>query len=145
MFMGEFRPSIDEKGRVAIPARLRRAFGDSFPIQNLVLAPGFDRCVMAFREDDWRQFVETKLAPVSQSDPDHRKRMRFLLGGAHVCELDRQGRVLVPSPLVTYASLERDTVIIGMYDRIEIWNAAAFDSYRPSGDTLEEFARELGL
>jgi MraZ protein len=145
MFMGEYRPSCDEKGRIAIPSRLRKAFGEQNPITGLVTAPGFDRCVMAFREEDWRSFVAEKLAPLSHADPAHRMRCRFLMGGASVCELDRQGRILLPTNLIEYASIEKDTVIIGVNDRIEIWNARSFDEYRPGGDTLEQFARELGF
>ncbi|MGL4368636.1 MAG: division/cell wall cluster transcriptional repressor MraZ, partial [Spirochaetota bacterium] len=69
MFMGEYRPALDEKGRIAVPARIRKAFGEDTPFGALVTAPGFDRCIMAFREPDWRAFVEAKLAPLSQADP----------------------------------------------------------------------------
>ena len=145
MFMGEYRPTLDEKGRIAIPVKLRKAFGEQSVIDALVLAPGFDRCVMAFREEDWRRFVETKLIPLPQADPKNRMRSRFLLGGASVCELDKQGRVLVPDNLVEYAALKKDSVIIGVCDRIEIWDAASFDSYRPGNEAMEQFAGELGF
>ena len=145
MFMGEYRPTLDEKGRIAVPSKLRKAFGEGAVIDTLVVAPGFDRCIMSFREQDWRSFVETKLVPLSQADPDNRKRSRFLLGGASVCELDSQGRILIPSNLVEYAGLSKDAVILGVYDRIEIWDAAVYDRYRPGGDTLEQFARDLGM
>lgn len=145
VFMGEYRPTLDDKGRVAIPSKIRKAFEGAEPDSAYVVAPGFDRCVMAFREEDWRRFVEEKLAPHSHADPDHRKKCRFLLGGASVCELDKQGRILVPSNLSDYASLSRDVVIIGVYDRFEIWDARAYDAYRPGGDALESFARDLGL
>jgi MraZ protein len=145
MFMGEYRPTFDEKGRIAIPARLRRAFGDDPVISSFVTAPGFDRCVMAFREEDWRRFVEEKLAPLSHADPDNRKRCRFLLGGSSVCEVDKQGRILIPAHLMEYASLSRDAVIIGVNDRIELWDAKSYDAYCPSGDALESFAKDLGF
>jgi MraZ protein len=145
VFMGEYRPTLDDKGRVAIPSKIRRAFDGSENESAYVVAPGFDRCVMVFREEDWRRFVEEKLAPHSHADPDHRKKCRFLLGGASVCELDKQGRILVPSNLIEYASLDHDAVIIGVYDRFEIWDARSYDAYRPGGETLESFARDLGL
>ncbi|MGL4368095.1 MAG: division/cell wall cluster transcriptional repressor MraZ, partial [Spirochaetota bacterium] len=69
----------------------------------------------------------------------------FLLGGASVCELDKQGRILLPATLIEYAGIGNDPVIIGVNDRIEIWDGKTFDSYRPSGDALEEFARDLGF
>jgi MraZ protein len=145
MFMGEYRPSLDEKGRVAIPVKLRKAFGEGSIIETLVVAPGFDRCIMAFRETDWRQFVENKLAPLSQADPKNRMRTRFLLGGATVCELDKQGRILVPANLKEYAAISKEVAIIGVCDRIEIWSVDAYDAYKPDGDALEEFASELGF
>ena len=145
MFMGEYRPTLDEKGRIAVPSKLRKAFGEGSVINTLVAAPGFDRCIMAFREEDWRSFVETKLAPLSQSDPMNRKRSRFLLGGASICELDAQGRILIPANLMDYSGMKKDAVIIGVYDRIEIWDAASYDAYRPGGEALEQFAQELGL
>ena len=108
------------------------------------VAPGFDRCIMSFREQDWRSFVETKLVPLSQADPMNRKRSRFLLGGASVCELDAQGRILIPANLVEYAGLSKEAVILGVYDRIEIWDAVTYDRYRPGGDALEQLRRTWG-
>ena len=145
MFMGEYRPAIDEKGRIAVPAKIRKAFGEGSVIDTLVAAPGFDRCIMAYREQDWRSFVEMKLAALPQSDPMNRKRSRFLLGGASVCELDGQGRILIPGNLAEYAGISKEIVIIGVYDRIEIWDAGTYDAYRPGGDALEQFALELGF
>lgn len=145
MFMGEYTPSMDEKGRVAIPIKLRKAFNEQSLIDRLVVCPGFDRCIMAFRESDWKEFVETKLAPLSQSDPKNRMRSRFLLGGASVCDLDKQGRVLVPANLLEYARIEKDIVIIGVYDRIEFWSSESYLEYKPDGDSLESFAQELGF
>ena len=145
MFMGEYRPSLDDKGRIAVPSKLRKAFGEGAVIDALVVAPGFDRCIMSFREQDWRSFVESKLVPLSQADPMNRKRSRFLLGGASVCELDAQGRILIPANLVEYAGLSKEAVILGVYDRIEIWDAVTYDRYRPGGDALEQFAQDLGM
>ncbi len=143
MFMGEYHPVADEKGRVAVPVRLRKAFGDD--ISTLVLTHGFDRCIMGFRESDWKEFVETRLVPLSQSDPDNRKKVRFLLGGASVCELDRQGRLLLPSYLKDYAGIEKALAVLGVYDRIEIWSEESYLSYKPAGSCLDEFAGDLGL
>ena len=145
MFMGEFRPTLDEKGRLAIPMKLRNASGDDIPVEKLVITHGFDKCIMAFREEDWRQFVETKLVPLPQADPRNRMRLRFLMGGAAECELDKQGRLLVPVHLQEYAELKRDVIILGLYDRIEIWAAEVYQRYRPDGEALNAFASDLGF
>lgn len=145
MFMGEYRPTLDEKGRLAIPMKLRRAFGDESGAEKLVITHGFDKCLMAFREEDWKVFVETKLVPLSQGDPRNRMRIRFLLGGAAECELDKQGRLLIPVHLQEYAELDRDVIILGLYDRVEIWSAEVYRKYRPDGEALNAFASELGF
>lgn len=145
MFMGEYSPILDNKGRVAIPAKIRKAFGENSIINSLVIAPGFDRCIMAFRDTDWKNFVESKLVSLSQADPENRMRSRFLLGGAAVCDLDSQGRILIPANLKEYANIEKEIIIIGVYDRIEIWNSETYQKYKPDGESLEKFAAELGF
>jgi len=145
MFLGEYQPSLDEKGRVAIPARLRRARGDEYEIRKLVVTHGFDRCLMAFPEEDWKEFVESRIVPLPQSDPQNRKRVRFILGGAAECELDRQGRILVPGYLQEYAGIQGDVTVLGVYDRIEIWATEVYEMYRPDGESIEEFAGDLGF
>ncbi len=145
MFMGEFSPAIDEKGRLAIPARLRKAFGEEEPLGKLIVTYGFDKCIMAFREGDWLDFVENKLVPLSQSDPRHRRSVRFLVGGASECELDKQGRALLPANLIEYAGISGDVTVLGLYNKIEIWAKEAYDSYKPTGEQLEHFADDLGF
>lgn len=145
MFMGEYRPTMDEKGRVAIPVKLRKAFGESAAINRLIITHGFDKCIMAFRDEDWREFVETRLAPLSQADPKNRMRLRFLLGGASECELDKQGRIVVPPYLKEYAEISKDVVLLGLNNRIEIWSGEVYSAYRPDGESLNAFARDLGF
>ncbi len=145
MFMGEFSPSLDEKGRLAIPARLRKAFGEESPVEKLIVTHGFDKCIMAFRESDWVDFVENKLVPLSQSDPKHRMSIRFLIGGAGECELDKQGRVLLPGNLLNYAGITDEVTVLGLYNKIEIWSKATYESYKPNGEELNIFAGDLGF
>lgn len=145
MFMGEFHPTLDEKARVAIPVRLRKAFGENAIINKLVITHGFDKCIMAFREEDWKDFVENRLVVLSQSDPKNRMRMRFLLGGASECELDKQGRLIIPGHLKEYAGMIKDVTILGLFNRIELWASEIYSSYRPDGSDLESFAAELGF
>ncbi len=143
--MGEYHPGLDEKGRVAIPVKLRKAFGDDAVINKLIITHGFDKCIMAFREEDWKDFVENKLIPLSQADPKNRMRLRFLLGGASDCELDKQGRCIIPGHLLEYAELKKDVTVLGLYNRIEIWADEVYGSYKPDGDALNSFAHDLGF
>ncbi len=145
MFMGEYHPNLDEKGRVAIPAKLRKAFSGSAVIDKLIITHGFDRCIMAFREEDWKEFIEKKIVPLSQSDPKNRSIMRRLFGGAHECDLDKQGRILIPSYLIEDAGIEKDITILGLYKRIEIWSSGIYGDYRPGDDSINMFASDLGF
>jgi MraZ protein len=145
MFMGEYHPSLDEKGRVAIPARLRKAFGDNAVITRLVIAPSFDKCIIAFRESEWKDFVQNKLMVLSQGEQKNRMKMRFLLGGAAECDLDKQGRIIIPSNLLEYAEINGDVTILGVYDKIEIWSSNIYNGHKPDKETLNTFAKDLSF
>lgn len=144
MFMGEYSPALDDKGRVAIPVKLRKAFGEDNLIEKLVVTHGFDRCLMAFRESDWTVFVD-KLMKLPLSDPNNRMVFRFIVGGASECELDKQGRMIIPSNLLRYADIKDDVIILGLSDKIEIWSKEVYDNYRPGGEILDHFADGLGF
>lgn len=143
--MGEYRPSLDEKGRVAIPAKLRKAFGEEALIDRLIVTYGFDRYIMAYREEDWERFVKEKLVEASDAHPDKGMIMRYFVGGAFDCELDKQGRIIIPSYLKEHAQIDRDVTILGLYNRIEIWGTELYNKNKPSGDALNVFARDLGF
>jgi MraZ protein len=145
MFMGEYHPTLDEKGRVAIPFKLRKAYGEDAIINKLIITHGFDKCIMAFREEDWKEFVEKKLITMSQSDPKNRMRLRFMLGGATDCDLDKQGRITIPAYLKSYAGIDREVAILGLYNRIELWSYEVYQSYKPDGEALNAFAIDLGF
>ncbi len=145
MFMGEYHPVMDEKGRVAIPVKLRKAFGENAVINTLIITHGFDKCIMAFRQEDWKEFVETRLVPLSQSDPKNRMRLRFLMGGATECELDKQGRIIIPVYLKQYAEIDKEVTLLGLFNKIEIWGSETYANYRPDGDALNAFAKDFGF
>jgi len=145
MFMGEYSPALDDKGRVAIPVKLRKAFGADAPMDKLIVTYGFDKCLMAFREEEWKEFVDTKLVPLSQSDPKNRDIVRFFLGSARECELDKQGRMLIPSSLLKHAEIKDDVIMFGLSNKIEIWSKEVYERYRPDGEMLESFADDLGF
>lgn len=145
MFMGEYHPTMDEKSRIAVPMRLRKAFGDDALITRLVLTHGFDKCIMAYREQEWQDFVQNKLMTLPQGDSGNRMRLRFLLGGATECDLDKQGRIIIPAYLQKYAELDSDVTMLGLYDRVEIWSSKVYSAYKPDGEALNNFAKELGF
>ncbi len=145
MFMGEYHPTLDEKGRVAIPIKLRKAYAENAVIDKLVLTYGFDKCIMAFRQEDWERFVKEKLVPLPQSKPTNRNWIRHLMGGARDVDLDRQGRIVIPGSHLEYAQIKNDLVILGLNDRIEIWATEIYKQYRPDQDSLNAMADDLGI
>lgn len=119
MLMGEYHHSIDEKGRLIIPSKLRYELGENF-----VLTRGLDNCLSIYPIDEWNSIINKyKELPNTK---DARNFMRFFLSGATTCELDKQGRINISLPLVKYANLEKDCAIIGVNDHIEIWNSNRF-------------------
>ena len=116
MFMGEYNHSIDPKGRLIIPSKFREILGDEF-----VVTKGLDGCLFVFPNDEWQAFEE-KLRALPMANKNARKFSRFFMAGATTCELDKQGRILLPSTLREFADLEKDVVLAGLLNRIEIWS-----------------------
>ena len=114
--MGEYEHSLDAKSRLIMPAKLRQDIGDKF-----ILTKGLDGCLFAFSQEEWLNF-ENKLKSLPLSDKNSRNFVRFFLSGATECEIDKQGRFLIPNNLKVAASLDKETIIIGVGTRIEIWN-----------------------
>ena len=123
MFMGEYHHSIDDKGRLIIPAKFRSELGDKF-----IITRGIENCLFAYPEKRWEEIVH-KLESLPFTKKDARNFTRFFLSGATVAEFDKQGRVNITSPLINYASIEKDCVIIGTGDRLEIWSEDAWNSF----------------
>lgn len=120
MLIGEYRHSIDEKGRLIIPSKFRDDIGNSF-----VVTKGLDGCLFVYSLIEWEKIV-TKLKKLPFTKKDARTFMRFFLAGATVCEFDKQGRVNLVNSLIEYADLKKECLIIGVNDRLEIW---ALDKY----------------
>ena len=116
MLIGEYEHTIDAKGRLSMPSKLRRDMGEAF-----IVTKGLDGCLFAFSQDEWKNF-ETKLKSLPLSDKNARNFVRFFLAGATECEIDKQGRFLIPSNLREAGKLEKEAVIIGVGTRLEIWN-----------------------
>ena len=134
MLIGEYEHSIDAKGRLIMPAKLRNDMGEKF-----IVTKGLDGCLFAFSQNEWLNF-ETKLKTLPLSDKNARNFVRFFLSGATECEIDKQGRFLIPSNLREYAKLLKDIVILGVGTRIEIWDKATWkkDAENISADEIAE-------
>ena len=136
---GTYEHSIDAKGRLFIPAKLREELGSAF-----YLAMGVDACLAVYPQATWDRFTEKFASlPMSQS-----KGMRRLFANAAKCEPDSQGRIVIPQKLRKYAGLEKETVIIGVHDRAEIWSADAWNAQEEEEMTPEMMAAcmaELGF
>ncbi|MCI8964648.1 MAG: division/cell wall cluster transcriptional repressor MraZ [Eubacterium sp.] len=140
MFMGTYEHSIDTKGRVIIPAKFREQLGDSF-----VVTLGLDGCLFVYPENEWQDFVkELRELPGSK---EARKLQRYFMAGAAPCDVDKQGRVLIPANLREKAGLEKDIVFVGVMSKIEIWSKEHWDENDDfeNVDEIAEHMSELGL
>ena len=134
---GEFEHVIDEKGRMFIPSKFRAELGCRF-----VLTKSVNNCLVAYPTADWEAFeAKLKSYPSSKSTP----LLRFFVGSSQDMELDGQGRVLVPQKLRSYAGLEKNIVVVGMIDHLEIWVAEAWENGIVSPETAGELMEELGI
>ena len=131
MFMGEYRHRIDNKGRLIIPAKLRAHLSDTF-----VMTRGLDGCIFVYSMDEWAA-LEAKLATLPLTKKDARAFVRFFYAAATEEKLDKQGRVNITTQLADYAHLEKDCVIVGVSNRIEIWDADKWSQVNE--DIIESF------
>ncbi len=139
MFIGEFKHNIDEKGRVAVPVKFRNQLGSG-----TIVTRGLDHCLFIFSKQEWENLAQKLIAlPLAQSNS--RAFARLMLAGASDVELDRQGRILIPDYLREYAGLKKETVIAGLYNRIEIWDGNAWKEYKQKTESAsDEIAEKLG-
>lgn len=136
MFMGEYSHTIDTKGRVIVPAKFREALGEGS-----VVTKGLDGCLFVYPKDEWDKFEE-KLKQLPLNRKDARKVSRFFFAGAAGCEIDKQGRVLLPSVLREFAALEKDVVMVGVMNRIEIWSKERWNETNVYDD-MEDIAEQM--
>lgn len=138
MFMGEYHHTIDEKGRMIIPAKFREELGSTF-----VITRGLDHCLFVYPQNEWKQ-LEQKLKTLPFTKKDARAFTRFFFSGATECELDKQGRVNIASPLRQYSHLEKECVVIGVSNRVEIWSKDTWETYfAESEDSFSEIAEGI--
>lgn len=138
MFMGEYQHSLDAKGRLIIPAKFRDELGEG-----AILTRGLDNCLFLFPQEEW-SILESKLKTLPLTKGDARQFVRFLFSGATECELDKQGRIILPSNLREFASIDKDAVVIGVSSRVEIWSKEKWDSYvQDAEDSFEDIAENI--
>ena len=141
MFMGEYSHTIDTKGRLIIPSKFRELLGEEF-----VLTKGLDGCLSIYPMEEWKAFEE-KLKALPLTKKNARTFSRFFVAGATTCELDKQGRILVPVTLREFAGLEKDVVLTGNITRIEIWSKQKWieNSNYDDMDAIAEDMQEMGI
>ncbi|HLS66369.1 MAG TPA: division/cell wall cluster transcriptional repressor MraZ [Pseudogracilibacillus sp.] len=138
MFMGEYQHNIDEKGRMIVPAKFREGLGESF-----VLTRGLDNCLFAYPLEEWK-VVEEKLKKLPLTKKAARSFTRFFFSGAVECTVDKQGRINIPQPLRTFSKLEKECIVIGVSNRVEVWAKEIWEQYFiESEDSFEEIAEDL--
>ncbi len=138
MFIGEYHHTIDEKGRIIIPAKFRDSLGEQF-----IITRGIENCLFVYSLENWAKITD-KLTSLPFTKKDARTFSRFFLSGATDVELDKQGRVNVSQPLIDYAKLSKDCVIIGTGDRLEIWSQESWDVFFDSTkDSMSDIADHL--
>lgn len=143
MLIGEYEHSLDAKGRLIMPAKLRTDMGEKF-----IITKGLDGCLFVFSQIEWSNF-ESKLKELPLTNKNARDFVRFFLSGATECEIDKQGRFLLVNTLREYAEIIKEVIIIGVGTRLEIWNKDKWKKYNSneniSADTIAENMTMLGI
>jgi MraZ protein len=143
MFIGEFTHSIDSKGRVALPAKFRPSLASG-----CVVTRGLDNSLIVYTSKEWEKMAK-KLAKLPLTQADARAFSRLMLSGAMDIELDKQGRVVIPQYLRKYAGFKSDVVIIGLYNKIEMWDKATWETYSKDMESesaeIAEHLTDLGV
>jgi len=143
MFIGEYKHSLDAKGRMAVPAKFRKGL-----VGGAIVTRGLDRCLFVFAKNEWETLAK-KLSELPLAQANSRAFVRLMLAGAAEGEIDAQGRILIPDYLREYADLKKDAVVTGLMNRIEVWNAESWKEYKAktesASDEIAEKMGELGI
>ena len=138
MFMGEYHHNIDDKGRLIIPAKFRDELGNKF-----IVTRGLEKCLYVYSESEWNNIV-AKLKTLPFTKKDVRIFIRSFFSGATECEFDRQGRINITSPLISYAGINKECVVIGANDRLEIWSLEGWNNFfLENSEKIEDIAENL--
>jgi MraZ protein len=135
MLLGEYEHTIDDKGRLTLPAKFRQVMAGG-----VVVTRGLDSCLYAYAREDWERLVESRLRDLDPLSREGRQLQRFFFASASEAEPDKQGRVVIPAPLAQAAGLQREVVVAGVYDHLEIWDR---DSWRQQMREVEGNAEHV--
>lgn len=139
MLIGEYIHTLDEKKRVSLPVKFRKEVG-----KKIVVTAGLDNCLWIFTITQWKK-ISDKLSDFSMLQADNRSFNRYMFGSATEVEVDAIGRILLPDFLVTRAGLKTKVAVVGVQDRIEIWNEAAWKDYKGVVEKkADQLAEKLG-
>lgn len=139
MFIGEYQASIDDKGRVSIPAKFRPKLKTK-----VVVTRGLDNSLFLYDLDEWKKLA-TKLASLPISTANTRAFSRLMLAGAMDCEVDKQGRIIIPAYLKEFAKINKKVIVAGLYNRIEIWSDELWQAYKAQTEAASnQIAEQLG-
>ena len=138
MFIGEYHHSIDDKGRLIIPSKFREELGNNF-----IITRGIENCLFVYSLDSWNERVR-KIESLPFTKKDARTFARFFLSGASEAEFDKQGRINITSPLISYAKITKECIVIGTGDRLEIWSEELWNEFFTSAkDSMSDIAENL--
>jgi MraZ protein len=138
MFIGEYQHNIDQKGRIAVPAKFRPQLGSG-----VVVTRGLDHCLFIYTETEWQELAQ-KLVALPLTQANSRAFVRLMLAGAMQVSLDSQGRILLPDYLREYAGLNKEAVIAGLFNRVEIWDKQKWQEYKARTEAeADEIAEKL--
>lgn len=143
LFCGEYQYVVDLKGRVIIPSKFREGLGDKF-----MVTKGLDNCLFAYSEQEWDGIL-TKLKTIPLTDKEGRAFVRFFVAGAMECDIDKQGRILIPQNLREYAAIDRDVFVLGAINRVEVWDKEKWlehsKDFNENADKIAEKMSALGI
>lgn len=143
MLIGQFTHTIDDKKRLSLPSKFRKELG-----KTVVITRGLDTCLFVYSLKEWKEF-SAQLASLSMGQSESRAFNRFLLGGAVETPIDSAGRILIPDFLKDFAGLDAKAIVTGVYNRVEIWNESAWESYtdqvEKQADSLAQKIGEIGM
>lgn len=143
MFVGSFKYSIDAKGRIALPAKLRK-YVNPEANDTFILTRDAAKCIIIYPMDTWKKLVEEKLNKLNQFDPKEAMFLRLFLQEAAEDNLDSQSRLLIPKSLIEYAEIKNEVFILGAMTKIEVWNPDIYESYiKENSPSYEEIAKDV--
>lgn len=137
MFIGEFRHNLDSKKRVIIPAKFREELGELF-----IVTRGLDGCLTVYTMEQWTLLLE-QLKKLPSTKKETRLYVRRITSKATECECDGQGRIQLPSYLISEAAIEKECVIVGVADHVEIWSQTRWEGYQEESESFEDVAEQL--